>query len=151
MKGTEMKGRKSIPTKLKILAGNPGKRKADIEHNEPIPPPGIPTIPEWLQSFPVAAEEWDRESEILLAMDLFSLAEAGTFAMRCYLASQIQEVAGKLEGVEDDKSYNQIKQLITEYRNIGSLLGLDPASRTKLSVDPSKKVKSKFAGLVSVK
>jgi phage terminase small subunit len=146
-----MKGRKPIPTKLKVLAGNPGKRKSDIDHNEPIPPPGDPEMPAWLRSFPVAVEEWIRESEILSAMGLLSVADSGTFAMRCYLASQIQETADKMNIAEGDKSYSQIKQLITEYRNIGSLLGLDPASRTKLSVDPSRKSKSKFDGLVSIK
>ncbi len=56
-------------------------------------------------------------------------------------------------GIADAKSNPksiQIKNLITEYRQIGSLFGLDPASRTKLSIDVGQQKKSKFDGLVGV-
>ncbi len=154
------------PTKLKLLMGNPGKRP--INENEPEPERGIPAMPAWLREFPVAVEEWDREAGELDRMGVLTTAEAGALAMRSYLASQIQEMALEIkkEGrvaytsrmdslgneVMDAKGNpktTQLKNIITEYRQIGSLLGLDPSSRTRLVVNPKGK-KSKYAGLIGV-
>ena len=162
-----MPGRRPKPTALKVLTGNPGKRA--ISKTEPTPEPGIPEMPTWLAAFPVAVAEWERESVILGGMGVLTTADAGTFAMRCYLASEIQELAGDIqkEGrvaytsrmdslgneVMDAKANPkaiQLKNLITEYRQTGSLLGLDPASRARLSVDPEAKKKRKFSGLIGV-
>jgi P27 family predicted phage terminase small subunit len=159
-------GNRPKPTKLKLLEGNPGRRP--INEYEPEPSRGIPELPAWLREFPTAVEEWNREAEILNGMGVLTIAEGGTLAMRCYLAAQIQELAIdiKKEGrvaytsrmdflgneVMDAKANPkaiQIKNLITEYRQIGSLLGLDPSSRTRLSVTEKGK-KSKFGELVGV-
>jgi P27 family predicted phage terminase small subunit len=160
-------GNRPISTGLKLLTGNPGKRP--INENEPEPPRGIPELPGWLREFPAAVEEWNREAEILDGMGVLTVAEGGTLAMRCYLAAQIQELAldiqkegrvaytSRMDSVGNevmDAKANpkaiQIKNLITEYRQIGSLLGLDPSSRTRLSVTEKGK-KSKFDGLVGAR
>ncbi len=160
-----MPGRKAKPTKLKLLEGNPGKKR--INKYEPEPTPGIPAIPEWISSFPIAVSEWERESNILDRMGVMTEAEAGILANRCYIASQIQELAGQIE-TEGRVAYIsrmdslgneimeakanpkaiQLTNLIKEYRQHGSLLGLDASSRAKLSVDPLHKKRSKFAGLI---
>lgn len=147
--------------------GNPGKKK--LNKNEPIPQEGMPIMPDWLGSFPVAVGEWQREGEILYNMGILTVADTGAFAHRCYLASEIQQMALEIQregrvayNVKTDSLGNeiadaksnpksiQIKNLITEYRQIGSLFGLDPASRTKLSIDVGQQKKSKFDGLVGV-
>jgi P27 family predicted phage terminase small subunit len=159
-----MPGRKPKPTRLKVLTGNPGKHT--LNKFEPEPDRGIPSMPEWLTEFPVAVEEWNRESEIIDGMGVLTMAERGMLAQRCYIASQLQEIALdiKKEGrvaytMKMDSLGNEVMEakanpkcvqqpkLMTEYRQIGSLLGLDPASRTKLSIDPNHK-KSKFDGLI---
>lgn len=151
-----MAGRKPVPTKLKVLTGNPGKRP--INRKEPEPPRGIPAMPGWLEDFPVAVAEWRRESEILDGMGILTMAEEGILAMHCYLMAQIQEIAAEInkEGrvaytsrmdslgneVMDAKPNPkavQIKNMITEYRQIGSLLGFDPVSRVKMATDPKEK------------
>jgi len=146
-----MAGRKPIPTKLKILMGNPGKRKKDIERNEPTPELGIPDMPEWLSAFPVAVSEWKRESEILFGMGVLTLADSSALATRCFLASQIQDAAAEISKIEGEKNYVQIKSLLTEYRQVGASLGLDPSSRSRLTVNPKEKKASKFDGLFQVK
>lgn len=104
--------------------------------------------------------------KILDAMRVMTIADAGTLAMRCYLASQIQEMAidikkegrvvytsrmdslgNEIMDAKTNPKSNQLKNSITEYRQLGSLLGLDPSSRAKLSVDIREK-KSKFDGLI---
>ena len=135
-----MAGRKPTPTRLKVLTGNPGKRP--VNKNEPDPPRGIAEMPAWLREFPVAVEEWIRESEILDGMGVLTIADSGLFAMRCYLAAMIQA-----ESKENTEGVKHLK-LITEYRQIGSLFGLDPAARSKLSINPDEKKKNKFEGLL---
>jgi P27 family predicted phage terminase small subunit len=159
-----MAGRRPVPTKLKVLTGNPGKRP--INRNEPEPKRGIPRMPEWLCGFPFAVEEWEREATILDGMGILTVAEEGVLAMRCYIASQIRDMAKEIEkegrvvytsrmdslgnevmDAKPNPKAVQLKNLLTEYRQIGSLLGFDPASRARMSVDPTEK-KGKFSGLI---
>jgi phage terminase small subunit len=51
-----MRGRRPKPTRMKILTGNPGKRR--LNENEPKPEPSVPDCPSELG--PVARQEWDR-------------------------------------------------------------------------------------------
>lgn len=159
-------GNRPKPTRLKLLEGNPGGRP--LNRNEPEPGPGIPSMPEWLGAFPVAVAEWTREANVLNNMGVLTGADAGILAMRCYISSQIQELAADVKGegrtfqsswtdmMGDEKTISktnpkaiQLKNLITEYRQIGSLLGFDPASRTRLSVEPGRGVPSRFDGLIN--
>ena len=148
-------GNRPKPTKLKLLQGNPGRRP--INKAEPQPKRGIPMMPKWLNEFPVAVKEWKRESKELDDMGIMTTADRGDLAMRAYLSAQIQEMALEIkkEGrvaytsrmdslgneVMDAKTNPkcvQIKNLITEYRQTGILLGLDPSSRSRLKVEPRK-------------
>ena len=117
------------PTKLKILQGNPGKRPLNLL--EPEPKRGKPPLPKWLKAFPVAMKEWRRESKILYEIGLLTFAETGDLSMRCFLAAKIQSLASK----NKDKDLGKIKNLITEYRQLGGLLGLDPTNRTRLKTE----------------
>lgn len=161
-------GNRPVPSKIKLLTGNPGKQK--INKNEPEPLRGIPQMPKWLNEFPAAVEEWERESVILDGMGVLTMAEAGMLAQRCYLSSEIQQMAVEIkkEGrvvytsrmdsqgneIMDAKANPkaiQIKNLITEYRQLGSLLGMDPASRTRIAVDLDGGKKSKFSDLIGIR
>ena len=145
-------GNRAKSTKLKVLHGNPGGRP--INENEPDPEYCIPAMPEWLKEFPVAIKEWDREADILFRMGIMSEAECSLLATRAYLASQIQEMAldiekegrvaytQKVDGLGNEimeakanPKCIQIKNIITEYRQHGSLLGLDAPSRTKIKTE----------------
>jgi len=88
-------GNRATPTKLKVLTGNPGKRP--INENEPEPERGVPKIPIWLYEFPVAVEEWKRESAILDSIGVMTIADGAALATRCYLASEIQGLAHDLK------------------------------------------------------
>lgn len=129
-------GNRPVPTKLRILRGNPGGRP--INDQEPEPIRGIPRIPKWLRKYPIAIKEFKREAKLLDQMGLLTVADAGALAIRAYLASQIQTLADK----RGDGKHTQIKGLIVEYRQYGSLLGLDPSSRVGLKVE-KKPAKSK--------
>ena len=118
---------------------NPGHKP--INKNEPEPKRGIPEMPDWLTVFPVAVAEWKREAKELDEMGVLTTADSGVLAMRAYLMSEIQALS--LE-IKEDKGlgYTQIKNLITEHRQLGSLMGLDPCSRSKLKTIEPKEVNS---------
>ena len=149
-------GNRPKPTALKILQGNPGKRPLNGE--EPQPSRGIPKMPKWLKSFSTAVKEWKRESKELDDMGVMTTAECGDLAQRSYIAHKIQKLAMDVEtegdtievkqmdkdgvvvvlNVKTNPKVVQLKALLSEYRQYGSLLGLDPSSRSKLKTDRPK-------------
>jgi len=158
-----MPGRKPKPTMLKLLQGNPGKRP--LNEDEPQPKRGIPTMPKKLKPFPFAVKEWKAEAKILDNMGVMTEADARALAERAYISYKLQKLALDIE-VEGDtvETYGinrdgeefllssktnpkvvQQKALLSEYRQYGSLLGLDPSSRSKLKADnPKKKSKAQL-------
>ena len=143
-----MKGRKSKPTGLKVIEGNPGKRP--LNENEPKPKLGIPEMPEWIKPFDEAVKNWEHESVLLDEMGIMTKADAGILAARSFLFSQIVDLTKDLkeEGTvlkRDDNSepkhnpkQKQLESVLREYRTLGSLLGLDPSSRSRLSINKSE-------------
>jgi phage terminase small subunit len=73
-----MRGRKPKPTTLRLLEGNPGKRRVDPG---PAPPAGPPERPEWLDA--EAKAEWDRVTAVLAQMRLLSAADRAALAAYC--------------------------------------------------------------------
>ena len=67
------------PTNLKLLRGNPGKRK--LNTNEPDPAPAIPPCPSHLDK--VAKKEWRRISKELLALGIISKLDRAALGGYC--------------------------------------------------------------------
>lgn len=66
-----MTGRPRVPTKLRVLRGNPGKRPLPV--NEPQPDAGRPRKPRHVTG--IAAEEWNRLTELTMAMQVLTEAD----------------------------------------------------------------------------
>jgi P27 family predicted phage terminase small subunit len=66
-----MAGRRPIPTEIKILRGNPGKRR--LNHREPKPAAGLPPCPRHLKG--IAAEAWRSIGAQLVALHTVTLAD----------------------------------------------------------------------------
>jgi P27 family predicted phage terminase small subunit len=152
------------PTALKVLEGNLGKRP--LNDKEPRFRNVMPEAPEWLND--VAKQEWEREGKLLFNAKVLTEADRGVFAMRCYIYSQILKLTKEIEE-QDYVAYTQkmdslgnevmeakanpravrLENYLKEYRQYGSLLGLDTASRTKIKVergvpdDPMEKLLNK--------
>lgn len=73
-------GRRPRPTALKLIEGNRGKRKLDIE-NEMQPTLGVPDAPDWLP--PEAAAEWDRVVPELDRLNLLSEIDRASLSAYC--------------------------------------------------------------------
>jgi P27 family predicted phage terminase small subunit len=138
-----MRGRKPKPTAFKKMTGNPGKRR--LNKNEPTLDPRIPSMPKWLKKFPDAVREWRHDSKIMLKMKTLTDADAWTLAKYCFVGSQIIKLSVEVDaegytieqpngGTSANPKVLRLEKMMGEHRQLGSLLGLDPASRAKLNI-----------------
>ncbi len=113
------RGARPKPTALRLVSGNAGKRP--IPANDPRPG-GAPAKPKDLTGR--ASELWD-----LRIAPAFWLAEADTdkAAMWCLLQAEFYKSKGKM-----------IAARIGQLRALGSELGFDPSSRTRLGASGGK-------------
>lgn len=81
------RGRKPKPTALKVLEGNPGRRK--LNEREPVPPKGDIKCPTWLM--PEAKKEWKRLAPSLEAMGVLTMADLTSFAGYCQAFARWKE------------------------------------------------------------
>jgi P27 family predicted phage terminase small subunit len=149
-----MRGRKPTPTRLKVITGNPGKRR--LRAREPKPQLAIPTCPAHLS--PTAKAEWKR-----LALELYQLGIL-THLDRAALAAYAQAYGRWVEAerkLKDTPTLLKLpngtvqanpwlgiatKQLELMHR-FASELGLSPVARTRVEARPPK-APSKFDGLL---
>lgn len=140
-----------MPTKLKILRGNPGKRK--IDDREPRPASAVPPCPKLLVG--EARKEWRRVSKLLDALGLLTHLDRAALTAYCQCWARWVDAEGKVnqlgavvlrpaplaaEGEEQpppefmpnpylrvaEASLKQLTRLLAEF-------GLTPSSRTRLS------------------
>jgi P27 family predicted phage terminase small subunit len=135
-----MRGRRPKPTRLKVLAGNPGKRP--LNEREPKPEPSVPDCPPELG--PVARREWDRlvvelgKLRILTNLDRAALASyCGAYALWAEAMEQIQKYGAMVKspsGYPQQSPYLAIANRQAEIMmRIASEFGFTPASRSRIS------------------
>lgn len=87
------RGRKPTPTRLKLLRGNPGKRK--INKKEPKPKLQIPPCPKELTK--PAHEEWERVCTELYELGLLSSLDRGALTVYCAAWATLMEAEASLK------------------------------------------------------
>jgi P27 family predicted phage terminase small subunit len=128
------RGRRPLPTALRKLLGNPGKRA--LNEHEPKPAPGEPEMP-WLAR--EAAAEWRRVVPILLSLGILTIADGPALALYCAAYGHWQCAERELTKCRDlsadkarklnrmaDSSMKLAKSMLVEF-------GLTPASRPRLA------------------
>jgi P27 family predicted phage terminase small subunit len=165
------KGRRPLPTAIKNLRGNPGKRKPN--ENEPKPIVGDPEMPEGLSD--AAKAEWCAMIPHLLAMRVLTPVDRAALAGYCYTydiwmraSVDIREfgvllkapVMGRKGTPEEDsviawitkknpavaianEALKTMKSYLTEF-------GMTPSSRTKIST-PKDEAEDQFAKWLQTK
>lgn len=134
-----LRGPPPTPTRLRVLAGNPGKRR--LNHREP-QPIGPPVKPDFIAGR--AAEEWDR---VVASMPpgYFTAADAPTLAVlsaawTLYRAALAELARGGLtaKGAEGQPVAHPMAKVVAKETEIilraGDRLGLSPAARSRLSM-----------------
>lgn len=140
-----MRGRPPKPTNLKILEGNPGKRR--LNTNEPKPLSIAPTRPEWLA--PEAKRMWSYLAPKLTALGLLTEVDRLDFAMLCqHWADYVDAVKDLRENgwsFSTDKGYEGPRSSVGKMHKasekiamLGAKFGLSPSDRARLSLPEQK-------------
>lgn len=135
-----MRGRRPRPTRLKVLAGNPGRRP--LNEDEPKPEAAIPECPPELG--PVAQREWQRLAEELIALRMLTnldraalAAYCGAYALWAEATENIQKFGTMVKspsGYPIQSPYVAIANRQAEIMmRIASEFGFTPASRSRIS------------------
>ena len=135
-------GRRAVPTKLKLLAGNPGKRP--LNDQEPAPDVVLPEPPEHLSD--EAQREWRRVGGLLVSLGLVSELDRAALAGYCQAWGRWAEAEEALRqyGVVvkspsgfpmqspflavANKALEQMRGFLVEF-------GMTPASRSKVRAE----------------
>jgi P27 family predicted phage terminase small subunit len=141
-----MRGRKPIPTSIKLLNGNPGKRKLYPE-NEPQMPPldadAESKVPTELADDPVATAEWQRLIPLLRAARCVTEAERSLCIAVCqewsaYLSAR-QEVSRQGAVILSQAGYpvanpyaSIATRALTHCTKLWVELGLTPSARSRV-------------------
>lgn len=136
------RGRKPKPTELKVLEGNPGKRK--LNDREPKPKKQAPTCPKWLED--EAKKEWKRLAKKMEAIGILTEVDLAAFAGYCQSYARWKEAeeylsangatfttpSGYVQQVPQVSIAQTYLKLMGKY---ASEFGLTPASRSRLIAD----------------
>lgn len=136
------RGRKPIPTAIKVLEGNPGKRK--LNEYEPKPEKKAPKCPIWLD--PEAKKEWKRTAQKLEELGILTEVDMAAFAGYCQAYARWKEAEEFITKhgtiVKTPSGYWQqvpqvsIAQTYLKIMNrFCEQFGLTPSSRSRISAD----------------
>src|SRR3954468_11314891 len=147
--GYENSGRRPQSTALKVLRGNPGKRKPNPQ--EPVPPAGEVTKPTTLSRG--ARGVWAELAPIALAMRTLTPADVRAFATLCELQATLQRASRQKDSRVREVSAAAVKlekEMAPIIRPYYALFGLEPVSRARISVpkDTADTPVSKWAGVL---
>lgn len=144
------RGRKPKPSKVKKLAGNPGKRKLKAA---PAPVSVVPDCPGELNED--GREEWDRITRELLPLGLITRIDRAALALYCAAWSTWCEATNEIRknglcvkspnGYLIQNPYLAIANAAAkEMRGLLSELGLSPAARERLTIEKPGESQSEF-------
>ena len=154
-------GRRPQPTALKVLRGNPSRRRLNAA--EPHPPPvtdAFDTPPSPLADDPLAQVEWRRVAPMMRSCGMVSEAEATALIALCQQWSRYLEAQAKVRsmgmlikaasGEPVTNPYLAVAdKALTQCQHLWRELGLTPSSRSRMTVHPTTAPPvSKWAGLL---
>jgi P27 family predicted phage terminase small subunit len=136
-----MSGPPPKPTPLKIIAGNPGKKR--LPEGEVKPKVEMPSMPKHLNA--EARAEWDRLGPVLVRLKLLTRLDRAAFAAYCMAWSRHVEAEEQLakasalaftaNGYPIVNPWATIsKQAVDQMAKFLGEFGLTPASRTRINV-----------------
>ena len=132
-------GRKPKPTAIKILEGNPGKRK--LNEYEPQPLKKAPSCPKWLET--EAKREWRRLAKALERIGVLTEIDMAAFAGYCQAyarwkaaeerISEVGTVFRTASGYPQQVPYVSIaQQYLKLMHQFAEQFGLTPAARSRI-------------------
>ena len=140
-----MAGPAPKPTKLKKLAGNPGKRRMNAAEPEPRADAGY--CPRWLPD--EAKREWRRVAPELLRLGLLTVVDVLPLVAYCMAYARWREACDVLEkqgltfatpnGYEQQRPEVAIaNKAMMEMKALAQEFGMTPASRSRVTLPSAK-------------
>ncbi len=145
------RGPRPKPTALRVLEGNKGKRA--LPQSEPVPPPDMPSCPDYLNNY--ARGEWNRIAESLYLMGTLAKIDQTMLAAYCIAYSRWRHAEEDLErmaqtdatthaAVIRTKQGNLIQNPMVgvantarrEMQRLAAEFGLSPSARTQIEAIP---------------
>ena len=136
------------PTHLRVLRGNPGKRR--INRREPKPPPGVPSCPRWLNA--EAKRAWRETAAVLREMRILSRADRDALVSYCLTYAQmksaqefldqhglvypLRDEAGKIKYMAPFPQVAIVRSCLQAMRAYQQEFGMTPSSRTRVETIP---------------
>ena len=135
------RGRKPLPTAIKILEGDRGKGRRPLNKDEPKPSQDNIKCPSWLM--PEAKKEWKRLAPSLIAMGALTNHDVSNFAGYCEAYARWKEAEEFLSQhgtifktpsgyVQQVPQVSIALQSLKQMRSLATEFGLTPASRARL-------------------
>lgn len=140
-----MRGRKPVPTALKILRGNPGKRALNPDEPQPNPSLGIGDPPASLKG--EGLEEWHRLGPQLEAMGVLTHVDVPAFVAYCKAWARYIDAERKIETLGEVVKAPSGYPIVNPYRSIAnkayqqckdfwSDFGMTASARTRIHAKP---------------
>lgn len=135
-----MRGRKPKPTRLKELAGNPGKRP--LNRSEARIPASLPTCPAHLSR--EAKAEWKRMAQVLYSYGLLTEVDRAALAAYCQVYGRWVKAERMVtkHGMTDWTAHGTLtvspyiriaRQAMDDLRKLCLEFGLTPSSRSRVT------------------
>jgi len=135
------RGRKPLPTALKVLEGDRGKGRRPLNENEPKPPKGVIKCPSWL--VPEAKKEWKRLAPSLEAMGLLTIWDIDSFSAYCQAYARWREAEEFITQhgsifktpsgyVQQVPQVSIAQQNLKIMQSLAGEFGLSPATRSRI-------------------
>ena len=151
------RGPRPMPSQIKLLKGNPGRRPISDDEPKPPIPPGVPEPPDWLEAY--AKDEWGVVAPELHRMGLLTVLDLTALAAYCqsYARWRLAEEWMSKEGntiVEETGLERRVPQAViaqaalVDMNRFGSAFGLTPSARTSIHAVPQAQTVNKFKKLV---
>ncbi len=150
-----MKGRKPLPTAIRLLAGNRSKRP--INSREPKPQRGIPDCPEFLDKY--AQAEWAWIIPYLDGMGMLGFVDKAVVTCYCQAWSELQHATQALRrgrtvknGAGGTVAHPAVAQQRSAWKAIkefAALLGLDPSSRARIKMPGADAPKNELSEFIA--
>jgi P27 family predicted phage terminase small subunit len=142
---------------LRLLKGNPGKRRARMPP-EAKQPDACPEPPDRLSAY--AKDEWHAVAPELFRLGLLTVVDVSAFACYCSAAGRVraaeEAMAGEPLTYTTETGQQRVNPLIrlastamNDALKLGAHFGLTPISRLRLTGMEPPKGKSKFGGLIA--
>lgn len=153
------RGPRKQPTKLRLLRGDPSKEGKHAD--EPIPPAGAVTPPDWVKG--KALDKWNEVVPKLEAMGIMSTADVDAMARYCAMYEQwlryldqvrrgldvlvLKDNAGKVKYVQSTPAATMFVKLAQSLLRIEQEYGLTPSARAGMEV-PRGEVRDRLQAFI---